>query len=160
MLLGATVKAITLLFALLAVGVGSAQSSSGQVKDPQVKDQCALPLYIQASQATAPGTPDNTVSLFLYGLRSAVALHQGCIVQSVSDAHLGLYITTLKLMNESGPSDASVVAVTLAVPLNGIPVYMDDYVLVLRDSDSIDGQVNALLQSIGETLDRHSSPGQ
>jgi len=53
-----------------------------------------------------------------------------------------------------------VIAVALAVPLNGVPVYMDHYVLILRETDSIDGRVNGLLESIGETLDRHASPGQ
>jgi hypothetical protein len=37
---------------------------------------------------------------------------------------------------------------------------MDHYVLILRPTDSLEGQVNGLLESIGETLDRHSSPGQ
>jgi hypothetical protein len=53
-----------------------------------------------------------------------------------------------------------VIAVALAVPLNGVPVYMDHYVLILRETEAIDGPVNALLESIGETLDRHPSPGQ
>ena len=35
-----------------------------------------------------------------------------------------------------------------------------DYALILREADSIDGQVNGLLESIGETLDRHAAPGQ
>ena len=78
----------------------------------------------------------------------------------MTDAHLGLYITTLNLVNAQGRSEASVIAVALAVPLNGVPVYMDHYVLILRATDSIDGQVNGLLESIGETLDRHASPGQ
>jgi hypothetical protein len=50
--------------------------------------------------------------------------------------------------------------VALASPPNGVPVYMDHYVLILREAEAIDGQVNALLESIGQTLDRHSSPGQ
>jgi hypothetical protein len=37
---------------------------------------------------------------------------------------------------------------------------MDHYVLVLRETDSIEAQVNGLLESIGATLDRHASPGQ
>ena len=78
----------------------------------------------------------------------------------MADAQLGLYFTTVKLVNAEGRSDASVIAVALAVPLNGVPVYMDHYVLILHESDSIDGQVNGLLESIGETLDKHASPGQ
>lgn len=103
---------------------------------------------------------DSTGNLFLYGLQAAVKEHQGCIVDKMSDAHLGLFITSRKLFNNAGQSDSFVIAVALAVPLNGVPVFMDDYVLVVRDSDSVEGQVNGLLQSIGETLDRHNSPGQ
>jgi hypothetical protein len=29
-----------------------------------------------------------------------------------------------------------------------------------RETEAIDGQVNALLKSIGQTLDRHTLPGQ
>jgi hypothetical protein len=117
-------------------------------------------MYIQAPQAPGDGTTTGTVNLFLYGLKSAVRQHQGCVVDKITDAHLGLYLTTVKLVNAEGRSDASVIAVALAVPLNGVPVYMDHYVLILRETDSIDGQVNGLLESIGETLDRHASPGQ
>jgi hypothetical protein len=98
--------------------------------------------------------------LFLYGLKSAVKQHQGCVVDKMSDAHLGLYVTTLNLVNAEGRSDASVIAVALAVPLNGIPVYMDHYVLILRETEAVEGPVNALLESIGATLDRHPAPGQ
>lgn len=143
-------KTIALLFTLLMMGVASAEA----------KMPCKLPLYIQAEQGAAGGMTDSTVSLFLYGLKSAVTLHDGCVVDKMADAHLGLYFTTIKLLDSSGRSDSSIVAVALAVPLNGIPVYMDHYVLIVRQTDSIDGQVNALLQSIGETLDRHTSPGQ
>jgi hypothetical protein len=100
------------------------------------------------------------VNLFLYGLKSAVRQHQGCVVDKMNDAHLGLYITTVNLVNAEGRSEASVIAVALAVPLNGVPVYMDHYVLILRETEAIDGQVNALLESIGETLNRHTLPGQ
>ncbi len=140
-------KVILLLFAFLMVGTASAEAAP-----------CKLPLYIEASHGAAPGNTDNTVNLFLYGLKAAVALRQGCIVDKMADSHLGLYFTTVRLINDAGGSSASVVAVTLAVPFNGVPVYMDDYVLVIRDTDSVDGQVNALLESIGQTLDRHSSP--
>ncbi|HEY4048969.1 MAG TPA: hypothetical protein VGM27_19080 [Acidobacteriaceae bacterium] len=143
-------KAIALLFALLTMGVASAEA----------KVPCKLPLYIQAEQGPAVGMTDSTVSLFLYSLKSAVTLHDGCIVDKMADAHLDLYFTTIKLLDAAGRSDSSIIAVALAVPLNGIPVYMDHYVLIVRQTDSIDGQVNALLQSIGETLDRHTSPGQ
>jgi hypothetical protein len=146
---GATLKAIVLFFGFLMMGAASAEA----------KADCNLPLYIQTAQGAVDSSTDSTVNLFLYGLKSAVTLHQGCIVDSMSDAHLGLYIRTLKLINDQG-RDASVLAVALAVPLNGIPVYMDDYVLVIQDTDSIEGQVNGLLQSIGETLDRHGSSGQ
>jgi hypothetical protein len=37
---------------------------------------------------------------------------------------------------------------------------MDHYVLILHEADSIDGQVNGLLESIGESLNKHGSPGQ
>ena len=141
-------KVIALLFAFLMVGAVSCEA----------KAPCKLPLYIQAAHGAADSTTDSTVNLFLYGLKSAVTLRQGCIVEKMADAHLGLYVSTLKLISNTGQGSASVVAVTLAVPLNGVPVYMDDYVLVIRDSDSVDGQVNALLGSIGETLDRNSSP--
>jgi hypothetical protein len=78
----------------------------------------------------------------------------------MTDAQLDLYFTTVKLVNAEGHTDASVVAVALAVPLNGVPVYMDHYLLILHASDSIEGQVNGLLESIGETLDKHAAPGQ
>jgi hypothetical protein len=143
-------RAIALLFSVLMVGVASGEA----------KTACKLPMYIQAPQAPADGTTADTVNLFLYGLKSAVTQHQGCVVDKMADAHLGLYLTTVKLVNAEGHSDASVIAVALAVPLNGIPVYMDHYVLILRESDSIDVEVNGLLESIGETLDKHASPGQ
>jgi hypothetical protein len=143
-------KTIALLLAFLTIGAASAQA----------KTPCKLPLYIQAGQGAADGMTDSTAGLFLYGLRSAVTAHDGCIVENMADAHLGLYFTTIKLMDSEGRSDSSIVAVALAVPLNGIPVYMDHYVLIIRNTDSIEGQVNALLQSIGETLDKHTSPGQ
>jgi hypothetical protein len=149
-ILGVHVKAIALLFAFSMVGVASAQ----------VKAPCRMPLYIEAVRGPADGPMDSTGDLFLYGLKMAVTQHKGCIVDKMADAHLGLYIRMLKLLNDEGRSNSSVVAVALAVPLNGVPVYMDDYVLVIRDTDSVEGQVNGLLQSIGETLDRHSSPGQ
>ena len=141
-------RAIALLFAVLMVGAASGEA----------KVACKLPMYIQA-QAPGDGATD-TVNLFLYGLKSAVRQHQGCVVDKMTDAHLGLYVTTVNLVNAEGRSDASVIAVALAVPLNGVPVYMDHYVLILRETEAVDGQVNALLQSIGETLDRHTSPGQ
>jgi hypothetical protein len=140
-------SAIALLFSVLMVGAASGQA----------KVACKLPMYMQA-----PGdaTTTDTVNLFIYGLKSAVRQHQGCVVDKMSDAQLDLYFTTVKLVNAEGRSDASVIAVALAVPLNGVPVYMDHYVLILHESDSIDGQVNGLLESIGETLNRHGSPGQ
>ena len=141
-------RAIALLFSVLMVGAASGQA----------KVACKLPMYIQAPHARDATT--DTVNLFLYGLKSAVRQHQGCVVDKMADAHLGLYFTTVKLVNAEGRSDASVIAVALAVPLNGVPVYMDHYVLILRETDSIDGQVNGLLESIGETLNRHGSPGQ
>ena len=142
-------RVIALLFAVLMVG-----AASGEAKVP-----CKLPMYIQAPQGPGDSATD-TVSLFLYGLKSAVKQHQGCVVDKMTDAHLGLYFTTVKLVNAEGHSDASVIAVALAVPLNGVPVYMDHYVLILRATEAVDGQVNALLESIGQTLDRHPSPGQ
>ncbi len=143
-------RAIVLLFSVLMVGAAPGEA----------KAACKLPMYIQAPQAPGDATTTDTVNLFLYGLKSAVTQHQGCVVDKMTDAHLGLYFTTVKLVNAEGRSDASVIAVALAVPLNGVPVYMDHYVLILRQSDSVDGQVKGLLQSIGETLDRHASPGQ
>jgi len=125
----------------------------------EAKVACKLPMYIQAPPAPGDATTD-TVNLFLYGLKSTVRQHQGCLVDKMNDAHLGLYITTLNLVNAEGRSEASVIAVALAVPLNGVPVYMDHYVLILRETEAIDGQVNALLESIGETLNRHTLPGQ
>jgi hypothetical protein len=141
------VKTISLLFAFVMLGIASAQADAA----------CKLPLYIEAVDGTAHSTMDNTGNLFLYGLKAAVRQHQGCIVDKMADAHLGLFITTLKIANEEGRSDSSVIAVALAVPMNGILVYMDHYLLVVRDSDSVDGDVNALLESIGETLDRSNS---
>ena len=143
-------RAIALLFSVLMVGAASGEA----------KVACKLPMYIQAPQAPGDATATDTVNLFLYGLKSAVRQHQGCIVDKMSDAQLDLYFTTVKLVNAEGRSDASVVAVALAVPLNGVPVYMDHYVLILREADGIDGQVNGLLESIGETLNRHASPAQ
>jgi hypothetical protein len=143
------VRTIALLFAVLMVGAASGEA----------KVACKLPMYIQAPHAPGDSTTD-TVSLFVYGLKSAVRQHQGCVVDKMNDAHLGLYITTVNLVNTEGRSEASVIAVALAVPLNGVPVYMDHYVLILRETEAIDGQVNALLESIGETLDRHTLPGQ
>ena len=142
-------RVIALLFAVLMVGVASGEA----------KVACKLPMYIQTPHAPGEVTTD-TVNLFLYGLKSAVTQHQGCVVDKMADAHLGLYVTTLNLVNAEGRSDASVIAVALAVPLNGVPVYMDHYVLILRESEAVDGQVNALLASIGQTLERHPSPGQ
>ena len=142
-------RVIALLFAVLLVGVASGEA----------KVACKLPMYIQTPHAPGEVTTD-TVNLFLYGLKSAVTQHQGCVVDKMADAHLGLYVTTLNLVNAEGRSDASVIAVALAVPLNGVPVYMDHYVLILRESEAVDGQVNALLASIGQTLERHPSPGQ
>src|SRR5271168_3511940 len=104
----------------------------------EAKVACTLPMYIQAPHAPGDATTD-TVNLFLYGLKSAVRQHQGCVVNAMTDAHLGLYFTTVKLVNAEGRGDASVIAVALAVPLNGLPVYMDHYVLILRATDSIDG---------------------
>jgi hypothetical protein len=144
------VRAIALLFSVLIVGAASGEA----------KVACHLPMYIQAPHTQGDGTPMDSVNLFLYGLKSAVRQHQGCVVDKMSDAQIGLYFTTVKLVNPDGRGDASVIAVALAVPLNGVPVYMDHYVLILRETDSIDGQVNGLLESIGETLDRHASPGQ
>jgi hypothetical protein len=143
------VRVIGLLFAVLMVGAASGEA----------KVACKLPMYIQAPHAPGEVTTD-TVNLFLYGLKAAVTQHQGCVVDKISDAHLDLYVTTLDLVNAEGHSDASVIAVALAVPLNGVPVYMDHYVLILRATESVDGQVNALLESIGQTLDRHTAPGQ
>jgi hypothetical protein len=143
------VRTIALLFAVLMVGAASGEA----------KVACKLPMYIQAPPAPGDATTD-TVNLFLYGLKSTVRQHQGCLVDKMNDAHLGLYITTLNLVNAEGRSEASVMAVALAVPLNGVPVYMDHYVLILRETEAIDGQVNALLESIGETLNRHTLPGQ
>jgi hypothetical protein len=143
------VRVIAWLFAVLMVGTASGEA----------KVACKLPMYIQAPHALVDGATD-TVNLFLYGLKSAVRQHQGCVVDKMTDAHLGLYFTTLNLVNAEGHSDASVIAVALAVPLNGVPVYMDHYVLILRETEPVDGQVNALLASIGETLDRHTAPGQ
>jgi hypothetical protein len=143
------VRTIALLFAVLMVGAASGEA----------KVACKLPMYIQAPPAPGDATTD-TVNLFLYGLKSTVRQHQGCLVDKMNDAHLGLYITTLNLVNAEGPGEASVIAVALAVPLNGVPVYMDHYVLILRETEAIDGQVNALLESIGETLNRHTLPGQ
>jgi hypothetical protein len=144
------VRAIALLFSVLIVGAASGEA----------KVACHLPMYIQAPQAPGDGATADSVNLFLYGLKSAVKQHQGCVVDKMSEAQIGLYFTTVKLVNADGRSDASVIAVALAVPLNGVPVYMDHYVLILRETDSIDGQVNGLLESIGETLDRHAAPGQ
>jgi hypothetical protein len=143
------VRTIALLFAVLMVGAASGEA----------KVACKLPMYIQAPPAPGDATTD-TVNLFLYGLKSTVRQHQGCLVDKMNDAHLGLYITTLNLVNAEGRGEASVIAVALAVPLNGVPVYMDHYVLILRETEAIDGQVNALLESIGETLNRHTLPGQ
>ena len=142
-------RVIGLLFAVLMVGAASGEA----------KVACKLPMYIQAPHAPGEVTTD-TVNLFLYGLKSAVTQHQGCVVDKIADAQLDLYVTTLNLVNAEGHSDASVIAVALAVPLNGVPVYMDHYVLILRATEPVDGQVNALLESIGQTLDRHTSPGQ
>ena len=142
-------RVIALLFAVLMVG-----ATPGEAKVP-----CKLPMYIQAPRVPGEITTD-AVNLFLYGLKTAVTQHQGCVVDKMADAHLGLYVTTLNLVNAEGRSDASVIAVALAVPLNGVPVYMDHYVLILRETEAVDGQVNALLASIGQTLDRHPSPGQ
>ena len=142
-------RAVALLFSVLMVGAASGEA----------KVACKLPMYIQAPHA--PGDVNTeTVNLFLYGLKTAVRQHQGCVVDKMTDAHLGLYVTTVNLVNAEGRSDASVIAVALAVPLNGVPVYMDHYVLILRETEAVDGQVNALLESIGQTLDRHTLPGQ
>lgn len=142
-------KTIALLFAIVMAGVVPAEA----------KVPCKMPLYVATARNTIPGMADNTGSLFLYGLKTAVTEHQGCLVDRMQDAQLDLFVTTIKMAGEDGSDGSSVVAVALAVPLNGVPVYMDNYVLLIRNSDSIDGQVNGLLESIGETLDRHSMHG-
>ncbi|HEX3941952.1 MAG TPA: hypothetical protein VHX11_10765 [Acidobacteriaceae bacterium] len=116
-------------------------------------------MYIQAVQSTTDTTTDSG-KLFLYGLRSAVTQHDGCIVDKMADAHLSLFINTMKLLDEADQNNSSsVISVALAVPLNGVPIYMDDYVMVIRSTDNVDGRVNDLLQRIGDTLDRYQAPG-
>lgn len=127
------------------------------VASAEAKAPCEMPLFIQAVHGTPDNSADSTGNLFLYGLKSAVKQHQGCIVDRIADAQLSLYITSVRLAGNPGATDSSVISVALAVPLHGIPVYMDDYVMVVRAAESIDGPVNELLQNIGETLDRHSS---
>ncbi len=116
-------------------------------------------MYIQASHSTADSTTANG-KLFLYGLKAAVTQHDGCIVNNMADAHLGLFINTMKILNPAGQDDSSVISVALAVPLNGVPIYMDDYVMVIGNSDNINGRVNDLLQRIGDTLDHYGAQGQ
>ncbi len=82
---------IALLFAVLMVGAASGEA----------KVACKLPMYIQAPHAPGDATTD-TVNLFLYGLKSAVRQHQGCVVDKMADAHLGLYVTTVNLVNARG----------------------------------------------------------
>jgi hypothetical protein len=113
-------------------------------------------MYIEAAHGTAYSTTDNG-KLFLFGLQSAVREHRGCIVDKISDARLSLFITTMKLVNDGAGSSSSVVSVALAVPLNGVPVYIDNYMLVIRDTDSVGGQVNGLLENIGATLQRYGA---
>ena len=88
-------RAIALLFSVLMVGAASGEA----------KVACKLPMYMQA-----PGdaTATDTVNLFIYGLKSAVRQHQGCVVDKMSDAQLDLYFTSVKLINAEGRSDASV----------------------------------------------------
>lgn len=141
-------KAIALVFSFLMAGVASAQTSTS----------CKLPMYIAAPHGTADSTTSSG-KLFIYGLKSALTEHQGCIVDNMADAHLSLFINTVKILNEAGQDDSSVVSVALAVPLNGVPIYMDNYVMVIRDGESVDGRVNDLLERIGDTLDRYSEQG-
>lgn len=116
-------------------------------------------MYIQSVQSTTDTTTDSG-KLFLYGLRSAVTQHDGCIVDKMTDAHLSLFINTMKLLDETDQNNSSsVISVALAVPLNGVPIYMDDYVMVIRSTDNVNGRVNDLLQRIGDTLDRYQAPG-
>lgn len=141
-----TMKLATLLFVLITALAAQAQTPT----------PCKMNMFIQTVQGVAPGATDATANLFLYGLRAAVHAHQGCIVNKVTDANLGLYVTTLKLPRSTPSMDQSVVAVALAVPIHGVPVYIDDYVFVIEDTDSIEGQVNTLLSSIGATLIRYT----
>lgn len=144
-------KAIGLVVSLLMAGAGVASA--------QTSASCKLPMYIQAVQSTTDTTTDSG-KLFLYGLRSAVTQHDGCIVDKMADAHLSLFINTMKLLDEADQNNSSsVISVALAVPLNGVPIYMDDYVMVIRSTDNVDGRVNDLLQRIGDTLDRYQAPG-
>lgn len=153
------VKAIALVFSLLMAGVASAQTpTAASVQTPSTgtveASSCKLPMYIQAEHGTADSTTSNG-KLFLYGLRAAVTQHDGCIVSNMADAHLSLFINTMKIVNGEGQDDSSVISVALAVPLNGVPIYMDDYVMVIGNTDNVNGRVNDLLQSIGNTLDRY-----
>lgn len=143
-------KPIALLLVLMSAGIAAAQT----------KAPCQMNLFIQTAQGAPAGTVDSTANLFLYGLRSAVYQHRGCIVDKMTDANLGLYVTTLKLPGGQASMDRSVVAVALAVPLHGVPVYIDDYVFVVRDTDNIEARVNTLLDSIGATLLRFTSETQ
>lgn len=139
-------KPIALLLVLLVAAAAGAQT----------KAPCRMNLYIQTAQGAPESTGDATANLFLYGLRSAVRQHQGCIVNKMADANLDLYVTTLKLPSARASMAKSVVTVALAVPLHGVPVYIDDYVFVVRDTDNIEARANSLLSSIGATLVRYT----
>jgi hypothetical protein len=115
-------------------------------------------MYIEASHAQPNGTTGGG-NLFLYGLKSAVRQHQGCVVDKMADAQLSLFITTMKVAAQPGQGDTSIISVALAVPLNGVPVYVDNYILMVRETESVDGQVNDLLQRIGQTLERYDAQG-
>lgn len=142
-------KFATLLCVLIAACAAQAQTST----------PCKMNMFIQTAQGVAPGATDATANLFLYGLRAAVHEHRGCIVDKMTDANLGLYVTTLKLPRSPSSMnqlDQSVVAVALAVPIHGVPVYIDDYVFLIEDTANIEGQVDTLLSSIGATLVRYT----
>jgi len=142
------VKTLVMMLGFVLSGTAFAQN----------KHDCTMPIYIDATHGTAHNAIDTTGKLFVYALEQSVRLHTGaCLVNSLADAKLQIIITTVQIINGAGPSDSSVVAVVLTLPVEKIPLYLNDYVLIIEDAKSVDGQVDNLLNSIGKTLDRLGS---
>jgi hypothetical protein len=122
---------------------------------------CALPVYLDVAHSTAHNSDDTTGKLFVYRLQTVLQAKGGCLAVTRGDSEIILVISTVKLVNNAGPSESSVVAVTLNLPMNGMQVYLDSYVLIVQDTAGVNSQVEALVSLVGSslnTLDRSANP--
>jgi hypothetical protein len=114
---------------------------------------CALPVYLDVAHSTAHNSDDTTGKLFVYRLQTLLQAKGGCLATTRSDAHIILVISTVKIVNTAGPSESSVIAVTLNLPMDAMQIYLDSYVLIVQDAAGVDGQVDTLVNLIGSSLD-------